>query len=105
MMEVRRYSLAGWYSVLSWDSHSMRVLPALRWSRELAMVVENSCKGVAAGEGDEKKSCGQSVQISGLQHVLKHGLLIGVVGLGFAFGQRRVGRVTFAATWGRSRIE
>jgi hypothetical protein len=31
------------------------------------MVVENSCKGVAAGEGDEKKS--------------------------------------FAATWGRSRIE
>jgi len=33
MMEVRRYSLAGVYSVLSWLSHSIRVRPALRWSR------------------------------------------------------------------------
>jgi hypothetical protein len=32
MMEVLRYCLAGVYSVLSWLSHSMRVLPALRWS-------------------------------------------------------------------------
>ena len=38
MMEVRRYSLAGWYSVLSCESHSMRVRPALRWSRALAIL-------------------------------------------------------------------
>ena len=40
MMEVRRYSLAGWYSVFSCESHSMRVRPALRWSRALAMTAD-----------------------------------------------------------------
>jgi hypothetical protein len=35
MMEVLRYSLAGVYSVLSWLSHSILVLPELRWSRLL----------------------------------------------------------------------
>jgi hypothetical protein len=42
MMEVRRYSLAGWYSVFSCESHSIRVRPAFRWSRALAMSVEGS---------------------------------------------------------------
>jgi hypothetical protein len=44
MMEVRRYSLAGWYSVLSCESHSMRVRPALRWSRALAMASAGCAK-------------------------------------------------------------
>jgi hypothetical protein len=37
MMEVLRYSFAGVYSVLSWLSHSILVLPELRWSRLLVV--------------------------------------------------------------------
>jgi hypothetical protein len=39
MMEVLRYSFAGVYSVLSWLSHSILVLPELRWSRLLVVLV------------------------------------------------------------------
>jgi hypothetical protein len=37
MMEVLRYCFAGVYSVLSWLSHSILVLPELRWSRLLLL--------------------------------------------------------------------
>jgi len=39
MMEVLRYSRAGVYSVLSWLSHSILVLPELRWSRLVGVSV------------------------------------------------------------------
>ena len=38
IIEVRRKFLCGVYSVLSCESHSILVRPALRWSRALAML-------------------------------------------------------------------